>query len=198
MTARIPIASVLVLGLLAIVLFFAYHIVLASKHDTNSIINHDLPVQPHNEPVQQPVFQAPKHDIAVMSEPLDHAPQPPVPMPVVPAQTEEDLRETRPISQTPPDVVYAEPEPQDPAEGAVNMEAEFGDNLRHPEQMIEVAPPMGSMRVPAAGIGNERTDVGPHQPNVYSPEMAQNGSEFMKGIVAFEPDLAGGIGYSTI
>jgi hypothetical protein len=119
-------------------------------------------------------------------------------MPVVVGQTEEDLRDTRPVSETPPTVQYAEPEAQDPLEGTVNGESEFGDTLRHPEQMIEMQPPLGSMRVPASGLGSDKGSVGGNLSVQYAPEMAQNGGEFMHGIMAFDGSDAGGIGYSMV
>jgi hypothetical protein len=55
------------------------------------------------------------------------------------------------------------------------------------------------MRVPAAGLGSdELPSHGGHQSVQYSPEMAQNGGEFMSGIFAFDGTDGGGIGYSMI
>ena len=124
----------------------------------------------------------------------------PLPVPEVVGQTEEDLRATRPVSETPPTVTYGEPEAQDPMEGTsgINMESEFGDNLRHPEQMVEIAPPMGTMRVSASGLGSDAPPkAGGNRPVNYSPELAQNGSEFMSGIFAFDGS-DDGIGYSMV
>ena len=121
-----------------------------------------------------------------------------VPVPQVPAQVEEDLRHDEPLYQTPPDVEYGEPEHMDPHEGPVHSMSEFGDNLRHPEQMIEVAPPLGTSRIVPAGLGSEKSAPGGNRSSEYAPEMAQNGGEFMSGIMAFDGSDGGGIAYSMI
>jgi hypothetical protein len=193
---RISVAWLLVFVVLAAVAFFGYHIYEASK-----------PKAAENNP--GPVlnglaaYNDPKEDVAPLEmEILGPAVEPvvePLPMPDVVGQTEEDLRETRPIQQTPPDAIYPDPEPVDQTEGAVHSESEFGDNLRHPEQTIEVAPPLGTLRMVQSGEGSEEptpTFVGKHDPTVYSPEMAQNGGEFMSGIWAY--DGGDGFGFSTI
>jgi hypothetical protein len=125
-----------------------------------------------------------------------YQPPAPVPMPRVAAQTEEDLRETRPVNQTPPDVYYPEPDAVDPYEGNSN-EAYFGDNLRHPEQMMEMAPAQGTGNIVSSGLGSHVTYQGDNEGSVFDPEMAQNGGEFMSGISAFEGG-DGGIGYSSL
>lgn len=121
-----------------------------------------------------------------------------VPIPEVPAQTMQELQEDEPLRRTPPDVEYGEPHSLDPQEGPVHSVSEFGDNLRHPEQMIEVAPPLGSSRIMPAGLGSEKTAPGANRLSDYSPEMAQNGGEFMSGIMAFDGSDDSGIGYSMI
>lgn len=190
------VAWIIVAVLLVGLVFFSYQIYVASGNDVQPMKSQ---VVPRNDPM-------PTDDLAVASEPLPmpqelpSIPEPaaPLPMPVVVGQTEQELRDTRPVSETPPTVQYMEPEATDPLEGTVNSESEFGDNLRHPEQMIEMQPPLGSMRVPASGLGSEEGSVGGNLSVQYSSEMAQNGAEFMHGIFAFDGSDAGGIGYSMI
>lgn len=151
------------------------------------------PVIPHNDPIHA----VPKEELIIHNEPLDaHIEE--MQMPTVVGQTEEELRMTSPLAETPPSVEYAEPEAKDPLEHEVHSESEFGSNLRHPEQMIEMHPPMGTMRVATAGLGSEGSSVGGNESVQYTPEFATNGGEFMNGIFAFDGSDAGGIGYSMI
>jgi len=113
---------------------------------------------------------------------LDRLQKPPVarPWPKIPAMTEDELRTPEPLQRTPPPVLYDDPEATDPLNRVAYMDAEFGSNLRHPEQMIErraQAPGMG--RVVASGIGSEVSSPGIHNADGYSPEMTQNGGHFM-------------------
>jgi hypothetical protein len=97
--------------------------------------------------------------------------------------------------ETPPSIEYPDPEAIDPMEQVVNSESEFGDNLRHPEQTIEMQPPIGSLR---AISSDEPPSMGGNESVQYSPELAQNGGEFMSGIFAFDGTDGGGVGYSMI
>jgi hypothetical protein len=193
-------AWILVAVLIVSGMFFTYHIMDASQSsdifdasakEINGFqeVNHVVPENAMRKTIQEET---------TVYEPLDHYVEPQQ-MPHVVGQTEEDLRATRQVIETPPSIEYPEPEAQDPLERVANNEAEFGDNLRHPEQTIEIQPPMGTMRVPASGLGSEEPpSLGGHQGVQYSPEMAQNGGEFMSGIFAFDTSDGGGIGYSMI
>lgn len=192
---RISVAWLLVFVVFAATAFFGYHIYLASN---TTSANEVLPVLNNLA-----AYNDPKEDVAPLEmEVLGPVVEPvmePLRMPEVVGQSEEDLRETRQVQQTPPDAVYPDPEPVDQTEGEVHSESEFGDNLRHPEQVIEVAPPLGTLRMVQSGVGSEEptpTFAGKHDPTVYSPEMAQNGGEFMSGIWAY--DGGDGFGFSTI
>jgi hypothetical protein len=77
------------------------------------------------------------------------------------------------------------------------MGAEFGSNLRHPEQMIERRPPPSMDYVVASGLGSERNHEGRNRQVSFAPEMAQNGGEFMQGISAFDTSEVG-TGFSMI
>lgn len=197
---RISLAWLLVLALLGIAGFFAYQIyVTAGSGDLTEGSNGAGvgAVVPHNDHVEarDPVMPAFQAAAPIVPMRVIQA-TPALEMPAVVGQTEEDLRATRPVSETPPTVQYADPEPQDPMEGPVSSEAEFGDNLRHPEQMVEMAPPMGSMRMDTSGLGAKKAALSGGAN--YSPELAQNGGEFMSGIMAFDGADSGGISYSMI
>ena len=118
-------------------------------------------------------------------------------MPNVPSQTEEDLRAPEPLQATPPTTQYDLPEAIDPMNRMVHSDAEFGTNFRHPEQMIERRPAAGMAGVIPSGLGSAGSRPGGNNPQMYAPEMAQNGGEFMSGIHAFDMSEAG-VGYSMI
>ena len=187
---RISITWIFFILLLVVVGFFGYHIYVASQDPTAPSAKPS--VMPYND------VRAVAHseDLAYQSAPIRQVPTP-LPMPEVAGQTEEDLRQTSPLNDTPPAVEYADPEPEDPLEGDVYTEAEFGDNLRHPEQAMEIAPPLGSIRAVEAGVGGNQSFSGMNESVPYTPELAQNGGEFMSGIMAFDGD-GGGIGYAMI
>lgn len=131
---------------------------------------------------------------------LDRLQKPPVarPWPKIPAMTEDELRTPEPLQRTPPPVLYDDPEATDPLNRVAYMDAEFGSNLRHPEQMIEhraQAPGMG--RVVASGIGSEVSSPGIHNADGYSPEMTQNGGHFMPNVLAWDGSTLNQ-GYSMI
>ena len=178
-------------------LFFLYHIANVASDTKENTFQPINPVVPENQIPKAVRFQEPV-ELVHHAEPLDMPPEPPKPMPVVVGQTEEDLRAPRPVSETPPPIEYPEPEARDPLETVANSESEFGDNLRHPEQMIEVQPPMGSLRT-TVELLDERPlpSHGGHESVQYSAELAQNGGEFMSGIFAFDGSDTG-VGYSMI
>jgi hypothetical protein len=203
---RIPIAWILLIAIAAVVIFFGFQIFQAYAADKTPAENeapihnlgfggHTKGPSPVNRHEYDPTMEVDHPETAAVA-PIHHVTEP-LPVPHIPGQTEEDVRATRPIMETPPDVTYDEPVATDPYEDVVHNEAEFGDNLRHPEQMMEVHPPMGTMRVPASGLGSDQSFDRVNRSVPYSPEMAQNGSDFMDGIVAFESDGAG-MGYSAI
>jgi len=114
--------------------------------------------------------------------------RPPVakPMPVPVGMTEEDMRTPEPLQRTPPAIHYEAPEATDPSNRVAFMDAEFGSNLRHPEQMIEHRQRPGVGKIASSGLGSERSSPGPHNALGYSPEMLQNGGDFMQGVGAFD------------
>ncbi len=179
--------ALLVIGLIAV--FFGYHIFMASGSKENTGMSFDKVPQETGTLYSQPVSHP-----AVIQRQVES-----VPVPHIPAQTDEEVQQdAEPIRQTPPDAEYNEPHYMDPLEGTVHSSSEFGDNLRHPEQMIEIAPPLGTSRIVPAGLGSEESAPGGNTPSQFTPEMAQNGGEFMSGILAFDGSDGGGIGYSMI
>jgi hypothetical protein len=77
------------------------------------------------------------------------------------------------------------------------MDAMFGNNFRHPEQMMEMRPESNTDSIVDSGLGSRRSSSGGNNSVMYAPEMAQNGGEFMQGIVAFDGSDSGG-GYSML
>jgi len=77
------------------------------------------------------------------------------------------------------------------------MSSEFGNNFRHPEQMIEMRPPSSMESAMQSQIASERSGPGTNNAVGFAPEMAQNGGEFMRGIGAFDTTEIG-TGFSMI
>jgi hypothetical protein len=203
MNPRTIFAWLVVAIIIATCMFFLYHIVdvnSAPVRYSDSKSFHESSVVPKNTYHDTPNLQKQHEDhLLFHSEPIHPPMESPNEMPVVVGQSEEDLRALRQVSDTPPSIEYPIPEAKDPLETVVNSESEFGDNLRHPEQTIEIMPPMGSMRVMPSGMGSETPpSLGGHTSVQYTPELAQNGGEFMSGIFAFDTSDGGGIGFSMI
>lgn len=204
MATRIPISWIFLAILVGIISFFGYHIFQATntKHsdsDTGFIeskkaVSFHPSVMTHEE-VPEPQHSA--DSVAHTAEDMD-APVVTNQMPNVPAQTEHDLRATRQVQETPPSIQYDSPEEMDPLNRVVHMDAEFGSNLRHPEQMIERRPRAGIAGIVPSGLGSEASRPGGNNAAGYAPEMAQNGGEFMTGISAFDGSDSGGIAFSVI
>jgi hypothetical protein len=194
--------------LFGVVAFFGYHIFIASSpsspntsvHDEDDFIRSKKSVSFH--PNVQPVsvdeeVPEPSHSKAAESAEDMDSPVMTHSIPNVPGQTEHDLRSTRQVQETPPSIQYDSPEAMDPLNRTVHMDAEFGSNLRHPEQMIERRPHAGIAGIVSSGLGSETSRPGGHNAAGYAPEMAQNGGEFMTGISAFDGS-DGGIAFSVI
>jgi hypothetical protein len=208
---RISVAWLLVAAIVGVLAFFAYHIFTATGSSPVdppqarafdiTAADVDPPVVPHNKPSPPAlhITETVRPDVGFAGAELD-APVVVQHIPVVAGQTEEDLRATRPVMESPPSVEYADPTARDVSSEPSYFESEFGDNLRHPEQTMEIHPPMGTMRVPAAGLGSDAPpSLGANMGSTaYSPELAQNGGEFMAGIMAFDGSDGSGIGYSSI
>lgn len=108
-----------------------------------------------------------------------------VDMPEIPAQTEEEIKEPEPLQQRVSQKVD-EPSHFDKFEKNDNQ-ALFGSNLRHPEAMITNTDGYSTLETDVVAGVASRVSV-PETVNdmPYNAEMAQNGGEFMKGILAFD------------
>jgi len=209
MSTRIPISWLVLSFIVAIFAFFGYHIIQATS--VNEIPLTKAPVlsiqKPNEEqmdytmPDGRPSYiaNAPSDDDGVVehAENTQRAQPAPKPMPRVAGQTEEDLRAPEPLQATPPTTQYDPPEATDPMNRHVHMSAEFGSNLRHPEQMIERRPASSMNYVVPSGLGSEKSSQGGNRQVSFAPEMAQNGGEFMEGISAFDMSESG-IAYAML
>ena len=199
MAPRTLFAWLFIALLVTVGIFFAYQILQANS-DPMEVVEIVATVQPYNSVPEIVVASAkPIKEKAMIAQSTTEIVEP-LQTPMIPAQTPQDVLETRQVSETPPPIRYADPEANDPMERNVHMESEFGDNLRHPEQTIEMLPPMGSQRVAInqSGLGADHLSLGGNQGVSYGPEMGQNGAEFMQGIFAYDGSDGGGIGYSMI
>ncbi len=203
MSTRIPVSWIVLFVVAAAFAFFGYHILQASGN-TESVAKrvHVQAAPEMAQPLVQPITPMQSYDYADDGEAgstpapaTHHRPTVANRMPAVPAQTEEDLRGVQPHMMTPPAVQYDSPEAMDPLNRTVHMGAEFGSNLRHPEQMIEQHPGMGMGSVVASGLGSEYSSPGGHRAAGYAPEMVQNSGEYMEGITAYDTS-DGGAGFS--
>jgi hypothetical protein len=206
MATRIPISWLVVLAVLGLFAFFAYHILQVRSIDAKSVTE-----------------SFPRNGVTMAAEPLTEKPDylthlpdamedaedgaapvvpnmRPVPhrMPHVPGQSEDNLRESEPLQATPPSVQYDTPEATDPILSHSHMNAEFGSNLRHPEQMIEMRPRSGMDGVVFSGLGSAHSSFHGNYATGYEPEMIQNGGEFMAGVSAFDIGGDGGAAYAAI
>lgn len=110
-------------------------------------------------------------------------------LPRVPGQTVEDLMLDGPVKATPPATQYDPPDATDPLNGVAFQDAEFGSNLRHPEQMIEKQPRRRMATAP--GVASELSAPGANNAQGYSSEMIQNGGNFMGAVLAFDGSEVG-------
>jgi hypothetical protein len=108
------------------------------------------------------------------------------PMPNVPGQTEADLTAKEPVQRRnpPPQQEGIGPDAQAPAE--------FGENLRHPEQLFHqpqgdpATPSMTINDVPSGRASQLSTPLSGNQQQ-FGPETAQNGSAFIgDSVFAFD------------
>lgn len=176
---KISVAQLGALALVIVVVFFAIQIVqVAGKQ------HQEAPVaQFVNSPASAPAIQAAPAPIR-SQEPVQQ-------MPDVPAQTEEDLKMNEPLQRSPPATQYDPPEATDPLNRVAQGDAEFGSNLRHPEQMIERRPAPSMRGAVESGIASHRSSPGENNAQGYSTEMVQNGGDFMGSVLAFDMSEVG-------
>lgn len=189
MATRIPISWLILLAIVGIFVFFGYHILQASAANSNT-----KPQIETYESLRGPTQVLHGSELAPI---VSHTRPPTLTIQHVPAQAEEELRASEPLQATPPAVQYEPPEATDPMNTTAYMDAMFGNNFRHPEQMIEVRPASNTTSIVDSGLGSEQSSPGGHTTSTYSPEMAQNGGEFMRGIHAFDLSESGSA-YSMI
>ena len=202
MPTRIPISWIFLVALLGLIAFFTYHILNVSSGVSKHVSDDDKFMKSieHTQPsagLKHQLEHPPEPSPTAIHEEIDspvitHA------VPTVPGQTEQDLRATRQVQETPPSTHYESPEAIDPFNRNIHMDAEFGSNLRHPEQMMERRPAAGIAGIVPSGLGSEVSRPGGNHAAGYAPEMAQNGGEFMSGISAFDGSDGGGIAFSVI
>jgi len=193
---RINIAWIVVALLIVIALFFTYHIgrTMYNNASTNSneqkIIEEETNsaatlIQPqYGERVQ------PQTTTSEFAEPSDRT-EPGHQMPQIVGQTEEDIMNPDPVQQKAPAYRYNKAQPRDVHTGQPHMEAEFGDNLRHPESMFEARAPQQSGYIAPSGVGSHNSSPGGNDAIAYDNENAQNAGEFMQGIFAFDNSFEG-------
>jgi FtsZ-interacting cell division protein ZipA len=199
---RINIAWIVVGVLIMIALFFAYHIgrTMYNNASTNSneqkIIEEEtnsarsLTQSQYGEGVQA------QTTTSEFAEPSDRT-EPGHQMPQIVGQTEEDITNPDPLQQKAPAYRYNKAQPRDVHTGQPHMEAEFGDNIRHPESMFEARAPQQTSYIPSSGVGSHNSSPGAHDAIAYDNENAQNAGEFMQGIFAFDNSFEGSA-YSAI
>lgn len=183
---KISVAWLAVLAIVCAVVFFSYQIAAASAAASPDLVRKEsIERKTVRFAVDAPSPQtAPQQEL--QSVVLSQAPNS---LPQVPGQTAEDLRMDEPLLATPPATRYDPPDATDPLNGVAFQDAEFGSNLRHPEQMIETRP----KRLPptAPGVAASRSSPGGNNAQGYSTEMVQNGGDFMGAILAYDGSEVG-------
>lgn len=189
---KISVAWLAVLALVCVIVFFSYQIAAAATAAPERVQSRSVEMERKTvrfaiEPpaVQTAQAQPPQQELqsVVLSR------QAPLSLPQVPGQTAEDLRMDEPLRATPPATQYDPPDATDPLNGVAFQDAEFGSNLRHPEQMIE-RQPKRVMPV-APGVAASRSSPGGNNAQGYSTEMVQNGGDFMGAILAYDGSEVG-------
>ena len=213
----LSIARLFFLILLLIFLFFGWFILRASVATETTPQPTIAPVQNTEMPIREKVLAS---TVGVTQEAIrtaiaPHSPSErihvhancanesdvPLQVPYVPGQTEDDLTSPEPLQATPPTVFYDSPEATDPMNTHAYMNATFGSNLRHPEQMMESYPKRTMQNSIHAGIAShERASTGSRAAR-YSEEMIQNGGVMQDGILANDIQNSGngfGLSYSLL
>ena len=191
---KISVAWLGVIALIALVVFFSYQIATVAQGQGQK---QPQSIQMQQMQQQQPPFLAPEPAVAAtpVAAPVVHK-APTNPVPAVPGQTAEDLTMDEPLRATPPAKKYDPPDATDPLNRVAFQDAEFGSNLRHPEQMIEKRPRPTPPSI-ASGLASERSSPGGNNAQGYSTEMVQNGANYMGSVLAFDGSEEG-TAYSLI
>ena len=196
MTApRINIAWIVLAILVVIGLFFTYHIGRAmytnnSDKNDQKIIEEETNRAKFVQSQQYGEGVNPYERVQHEGEANDRT-EPSHPLPEIVGQTEADIMNPDPVQQKPPAYRYNKPQARDVHAGDPYMEAEFGDNLRHPESMFEAREPQQSSYITNSQLGSHTISPGGHNAITYESENAQNAGEFMRGIFAFDNSFEG-------
>ena len=194
---KISVAWLAVIALVFAVLFFSYQIASVSGQTaapTKMVRFEETAASRDSE--RTVLSTVPSTVPSIDAAPVVQAP-PPNKMPRVPAQTTEDLQLDEPLRATPPATQYDAPDATDPLNRVAFQDAEFGSNLRHPEQMIERRPKPTMAGAVGSGIASHRSSPGANNAQGYSTEMVQNGGDFMGAVLAFDGSEVGNA-YSLI
>lgn len=194
----------------AVVLFFGYHIFKAytakeeskpapipepvQNNDESDNVSEQEEYEPQPLPMEDEEEEIQSDAISVLSLESEK----PAKLPEVVGQTEEDLTTPEPLQKTPPPVKYDSPEASDPLNETVNMNANFGSNLRHPEQMIEKRPRRTMNNAIQSGVASKETVNYGRNEMQFSEEMIQNGGLMKDGLSAHEPLYVNGLGFSIL
>lgn len=91
-----------------------------------------------------------------------------------------------PVQAAPPDEErYVPPEVANDPYAPNEESASMPERLRHPERMFRPAPSNNSSDIAeASGVASASASQAANALNLFAPEMAQNGGEFMQGIFA--------------
>ena len=167
--------STLVLLSIVLILYIAH---LCLKAYTNKTLNWEsfqskVTTKVAAPQLAPPTFQAPPEPPRVVAP---SGPNPP--------------NATAPSGKVPPEITTA----SDPYQ-ETNSETPIRDNLRHPENSFSPGVEnTGTQISTGAGISSNTVQAGVSQ---FSPEFAQNGGDFMTGVVASD-SFSGGDNYATI
>jgi len=149
----------------------------------NTVPNNLPPAVPAHERMRQ----VPDAEPAPIRTPIAESIQ----TPAIPGQTEEEILAPEPLQEKISQKVEL-PAARDIHEHNNNISL-FGSNLRHPESMItKSTSQFSSLEVEvSSGVASEVTKPKDIDQVQFSAEMAQNGGEFMSGIVAFDTSDSG-------
>jgi hypothetical protein len=203
---KISVAWLGLLAILGIILFFSWQIasvaatkgaLASSLRGAEGGVGHEAPPEGTLKKVRFANEQALPTESVELASPRDDREGSVVPskvpnsIPPVPGQTAKDLTLDEPLPATPPATYYDPPDATDPMNGVAFQDAEFGSNLRHPEQMIERRPKPSMNGAVRAGIAAPRSSPGGNNAQGYSTEMVQNGASFMGSVLAFDGSEVG-------
>jgi len=199
---RAVILWMVVIAIVSAFVFLGFHIIKTTTGTLEDVkeryIEYKPPVSEQLQrpsPVQQIIPSSNEQEEETQAPTKDESEQ--YSMPTVVGQSEEELRAPEPHIATPPSTYYDTPEATDPLDRVGYMDAEFGSNLRHPEQMIERRPARNTDRMVESGLGSKASGPGGNNTAGYTPETTNNGGEFMQGIIPFDSTEMGG-GFSMI